>query len=74
MSCKEQFLKELADKNADLTNIYKEAFSRYENGKEKYGTYNPFSDKRDMKKEMRDELIDVINYAAMFILKIDKLG
>ncbi len=74
MNCKEKFLSDLAEKNADLTYIYQEAFKRYEKGKEKYGTFNPFTDPRDFKKEMRDELLDFMNYAAMVILKIDKLG
>lgn len=73
-SCKERFLEELADKNADLADIFQEAFERYDSGKEKYGTFNPITDQRDFRREIRQELIDAINYLAMFILKIDKIG
>ena len=39
-------------------------------GEKKYGIWNPKTDKRKLRKEMVEELVDVINYAIMEIQKL----
>jgi hypothetical protein len=51
--------------------IISEANERMEMGQKKYGDYNPATDTRDLYKDMREELLDFINYAIMQIQKID---
>jgi len=49
--------------------VQKRALARMEAGSRKYGSFSPSSDQRDLYSELEDELLDVMNYAAMQILK-----
>lgn len=53
-----------------VAQILKRALARMDAGSKKYGVFDPSKDTRDLFREMEDELLDVMNYAAMQILKI----
>ena len=42
-------------------------------GAAKYGTFNPATDARDFLKEAEAEVLDAINYLAMFLVKLQTL-
>ena len=54
----------------DHESILRDALKRMDRGAEKYGEFDPETDKRDLLIEMENELIDVINYAVMEIEKL----
>lgn len=47
--------------------IFNECLEKYEKGASKYGDFNPLTDERDLIKESQDEIIDGMNYIAMFV-------
>lgn len=53
-----------------ITLIYAEALEKYQKGAAKYGEYNPATDQRDFLEETEAEILDAINYLAMFLMKI----
>lgn len=53
-----------------ITFIFAEALRKYHHGAAKYGTFDPATDQRDFIREAEAEILDAINYLAMFLLKI----
>lgn len=53
-----------------ITLIFSEALGKYRKGAAKYGTFNPVTDTRDLLNEAEAEILDAINYLAMFLMKI----
>ena len=47
---------------------------RMELGSRHKGDFNPETDKRDLKTEMKEELADFVNYGLMLMQKLEKLG
>ena len=63
----------LGDQSREITEsreILCEALNRINGGLKTYGVFKPETDKRDMYKEIEEELLDVINYSIMQIRKI----
>lgn len=58
----------------ELKIVFNEALAKYEKGVEKYGAFNPVTDERDFLKETEAEILDGINYLAMFLLKLRATG
>jgi hypothetical protein len=54
----------------ELKAVFTEALAKHEKGAEKYGAFNPATDQRDFLKESEAEILDGINYLAMFLLKL----
>jgi len=50
--------------------IFREAIQKFHRGEEKYGVYDPAVDERDMIIETEEEILDAINYLAMFLMRI----
>jgi len=50
--------------------IMAQALVRMEAGRAKYGEYRPETDGRDLFQEVEDELLDMMNYAAMLVLQV----
>jgi hypothetical protein len=46
--------------------VFNECLEKYDRGAAKYGEFDPINDKRDLVEEAQQELIDAINYIAMF--------
>lgn len=53
-----------------IEEILTAALVKYRQGEAKYGAYDPATDKRDFLKEAEAEILDAINYLAMYILKV----
>lgn len=53
-----------------MTAIFESALQKYRKGALKYGTYDPATDRRDMIIETAAEILDAINYLAMFLIKL----
>ncbi|MFA6414093.1 MAG: hypothetical protein WCW53_15530 [Syntrophales bacterium] len=53
-----------------MTAIFQSALSKYRKGALKYGDYDPLTDRRDMAGEAEEEILDAINYLAMFLMKL----
>jgi len=58
----------------ELTAIFNQALEKYEAGALKYGAFNPATDRRDFISETEAEILDAINYLAMFLLKLRAIG
>jgi len=56
--------------NEPIETIYRDALQKYQRGAVKYGDYVPVTDNRDMLNETEEEILDAINYLAMFLMKI----
>lgn len=54
----------------NMTAIFETAVLKYGEGERKYGRYDPATDTRDFLQETEAEIIDAINYLAMFLMKI----
>jgi len=52
--------------------VLKMASKKMRQGAKKYGAWDPKTDKRDLKKEMTEELLDFLNYNIMQIQKLNK--
>ncbi len=50
--------------------VFAEALARMDRGRAQYGPFDPAADGRDLLLEAEEELLDAINYVAMFVLKI----
>ncbi len=55
------------------TEILRQAKNKMIAGNKKHGVFDAKTDKRNLYSEMQDELLDVINYSIMEILKIEEL-
>lgn len=53
-----------------ITLVFAEALGKFHQGAAKYGDYDPATDSRDFLKETESEILDAINYLAMFLLKL----
>jgi hypothetical protein len=58
----------------ELKAIFDQALEKYEAGALQYGQYDPATDQRDMLAETEAEILDAINYLAMFLLKLRATG
>lgn len=56
--------------NEPIEAIFQDALQKYQKGVLKYGDYDPATDHRDMLTETETEILDAINYLAMFLMKI----
>lgn len=56
-----------------ITAIFEEALEKYHQGAAKYGAFNPVTDTRDLLREAEVEILDAINYLAMFLMKLRAL-
>lgn len=57
----------------EIKGVFDEAMKKYEAGALKYGAFNPVADRRDLPVEAEAEILDAINYLAMFLLKLRAL-
>lgn len=53
----------------EIENIFTDALAKYMEGEKQHGRYEPLSDSRDMIQEAEAEILDAINYLAMFLVK-----
>ncbi|HOG07658.1 MAG TPA: hypothetical protein PK983_06155 [Syntrophales bacterium] len=53
-----------------IEEILSAALGKYRQGEEKHGAFDPATDQRDFLAEAEAEILDAINYLAMFILKV----
>jgi len=58
----------------EIKTIFDQALQKYEAGALKYGAFNPVTDRRDFISETEAEILDAINYLAMFLLKLRATG
>ncbi len=56
-----------------LAKVFDRCQSKYSYGAEKYGDFKPQSDTRDLIAEAEDEILDAINYLAMFLVKLEEM-
>ena len=56
-----------------IEGILNEALRKYQRGETKYGVYDPETEARDLLGETEEEILDAINYLAMFLLKLRAL-
>lgn len=54
----------------EIKSIFEEALQKFQVGEKKYGTFNPATDQRDFLAETEAEILDGINYLAMFLMKL----
>ena len=59
--------------NEPIEAIFEDALQKYRRGEAKYGPYDPTTDTRDMLQEAEEEILDAINYLAMFLMKLRAL-
>lgn len=50
--------------------VLAEALLRMDQGRARYGPFDPQEDERDLLLEAEEELLNAINYLAMFVLKL----
>jgi len=63
----------MPEQKTDVDNmaaIFEIALQKYQKGALKYGDYDPMKDRRDMLIEAGAEILDAINYLAMFLMKL----
>ncbi len=53
-----------------LAEVFEAALKKFQKGAAKYDTFDPASDTRDFLNEAEAEILDAINYLAMFLLKV----
>ena len=53
-----------------LAEVFEAALKKFEQGAVKYGNFDPASDARNFLQETEAEILDAINYLAMFLLKV----
>ena len=56
--------------NETIEAIFQDALQKYHQGEAKYGAFNPQTDTRDLLREAEAEILDAINYLAMFLMKV----
>jgi hypothetical protein len=54
----------------NIKSIFDEAMQKFQSGEKKYGVYDPCTDQHDFLTETEAEILDAINYIAMFLMKI----
>ena len=50
--------------------VFEEALGKFHQGAAKYGAFDPATDRRDFIRETETEILDAINYLAMFLVKL----
>jgi len=50
--------------------VMKDALKRMEEGRKKYGEYDPATDKRALLVEMEEEMLDFVNYACLEVVRL----
>jgi hypothetical protein len=50
--------------------VFAEALGKFQQGEAKYGAFDPTTDRRDFIREAEAEILDAINYLAMFLVKL----
>ena len=53
--------------------VFEAAFAKFSQGELKHGPFDPGTDQRDFLQEAENEILDAINYLAMFLVKIRAL-
>ena len=53
-----------------LSEVFEAASQKFLKGAVKYGTFDPASDTRNLLNEAEAEILDAINYLAMYLLKV----
>ena len=56
-----------------MIDIFNKAIARQKQGLKVYGKFKPETDKRDLFNEIKEELLDVINYSYFQIMKVRKI-
>ncbi len=54
----------------EIETIFNDAIVKYREGEKQHGRYEPLSDSRDLIREAEAEILDAINYLAMFLVKL----
>jgi len=57
----------------EFQNVWEYALKRFRFGSLEYGEWNPDKDTRDILEETKEELGDVVIYAGMLLIKINRL-
>ena len=52
-----------------LEDIFKEALIKFQKGVEEHGEFDPLSEKRKLLAEVDEEILDAINYLAMWLIQ-----
>ena len=53
-----------------IETVFEAALLKYRQGEREHGMYDPVTDQRDMMQEAEEEILDAINYLAMFLMRI----
>lgn len=56
-----------------IETVLREALEKYRRGEVKYGPFIPETETRDLLREAEEEILDGINYLAMFLVRIRAL-
>lgn len=62
------------DIEKEMHRIHGLAIQKFRDGVKKYGPYDPDEDNRSLCVEAMSELVDVINYAVMLIIKLERIS
>lgn len=62
------------DIEREFHRIHGLAIQKFRDGVRKHGTYDPDEDDRSLSTEAISELVDVINYSAMLIIKLERIS
>lgn len=58
-----------SDIETQIADLFASAMQKYRNGQQKHGDFNPMQDKRNLLNEAEEEILDAINYLAMFAVQ-----
>lgn len=53
-----------------IETVFEAALLKYRQGEREHGVYDPATDRRDLLQEAEEEILDAINYLAMFLMRI----
>ena len=53
-----------------IETVFEAALLKYRQGEREHGVYDPATDQRDLMQEAEEEILDAINYLAMFLMRI----
>ena len=56
-----------------FSEVMKKAYDRYDAGRKTYGEFDPVTDQRNLLEEIKEEVLDGINYFVMLHEKITTL-
>ncbi len=70
---KKKILGEEVAESGAIGSVFAKALEKYNEGALKYGNFEPSTDTRDLIAEAEDEILDAINYLAMFLVKLEEL-